>query len=67
MSNPTPLIHEVSKKRQIPKEFINVENPIYDPITQTSNYNMMGKSTSCAKGTSGTEPKNEADHVMDDN
>ncbi len=39
----------------------------YDPKTQMSVYLMGGPSTSCHKVTNGTQPKNEADRIMDDN
>ncbi len=39
----------------------------YDPKTQMSIYLMGGPSTSCHKVTNGTQPKNEADRIMDDN
>tara|TARA_B100001287_G_C22670422_1_gene524971 strand:- start:1732 stop:1932 length:201 start_codon:yes stop_codon:yes gene_type:complete len=62
-----PLIHQLANRTEIPVELINHKKPVYDPITQQSKYFMDGHSTSCAKGTDGTEPKNEADQVMDDN
>ena len=39
----------------------------YDAKTQMSIYLMGGPSTSCHKVTNGTQPKNEADRIMDDN
>ena len=39
----------------------------YDPKTQMTNYSMGGPSTSCHQVTNGTQPKNEADRIMDDN
>jgi hypothetical protein len=39
----------------------------YNPKTQTGIYSMGGPSTSCHKVTNGTQPKNEADRIMDDN
>ena len=64
--NETPLIHLLSMENRIPITLMDATKPIYDPITQTSIYNMGGQTTSCSKGTDGTEPKNEADRVMDD-
>ena len=40
---------------------------IYDPIKQVSIFEMGSYSTSCNRGTDGTDTKNEADAVMDDN
>jgi hypothetical protein len=40
---------------------------IYDPIKQVSIFEMGSCSTSCHQGTDGTDTKNEADAVMDDN
>jgi hypothetical protein len=62
----TPLIHKLAGRKEIPVEILTITKPIYDPITQKSKYSLGGKTTSCARGTDGTEPKNEADHVMDD-
>lgn len=39
----------------------------YDPKTQMTEYLMGGPSTSCHRVTNGTQPKNEADRIMDDN
>ena len=64
--NQPPLIHLLSMENKIPITLMDTTKPIYDPITQTSIYNMGGQTTSCSKGTDGTEPKNEADRVMDD-
>ncbi|MBT27448.1 MAG: hypothetical protein CMC62_00715 [Flavobacteriaceae bacterium] len=61
-----PLIHNLSNRKPIPNELLNNYKVIYDPLTQKSNFSMGGQSTSCSKGTDGTEPKNEADQVMDD-
>lgn len=61
----TPLIHKLAGRKDIPIEILTDTKPIYDPIIQKSKYS-MGKTTSCPKGTDGTEPKNEADQVMDD-
>ena len=64
--NHPPLIHLLSMENKIPITLMDATEPIYDPITQTSIYNMGGGTTSCSKGTDGTQPKNEADRVMDD-
>jgi hypothetical protein len=53
-------------ENKIPITLMDATKPTYNPITQTSIYNMGGQTTSCSKGTDGTEPKNEADRVMDD-
>jgi|GEM_PF-2604362 len=39
----------------------------YDPKTQMTVYSMGGPSTSSHRVTNGTQPKNEADRIMDDN
>ena len=63
----TPLLIKFSSNR-MPlaklKEDIQIS---YDTNTQMSIYSMGGPSTSCHKVTNGTQPKNEADRVMDDN
>jgi hypothetical protein len=66
-SNKNILIHELAKRRNHQVTIFNSSKPIYDPKTQTSLYRLDGQSTACSKGTDGTEPKNEADQVMDDN
>ena len=65
-----PLIHQFSKNKSMPLEFIDSDNSkvIYDPTTQLSIYQMGGgMTTSSQRSTDGTKPKNEADRVMDDN
>jgi hypothetical protein len=63
MKQEAPLIHKLAS-HHVQKQA--EQNPvIYDPKTQTGIL-YMGKSTSCAKGTDGTKPKDEADQVMDD-
>lgn len=61
-----PLIHKLSSRNPIPQELMYSDKVVYDPLTQKSKF-LMGYSTSSSKGTDGTEPKNEADRVMDDN
>lgn len=62
-----PLIHKLSSRESMPESLI-IRNKIeYDPFTQKSKYSLDGNTTSCSQGTNGTEPKNEADTVMDDN
>ncbi len=63
-----PLIHQFSKKKSMPLELIDSDNSkvIYDPITQLSSFQMGGYTTTSARSTNGTKPKNEADYVMDD-
>ena len=62
-----PLIHKLASRKESPAKLMNYEKPTYDPITQKSIYSFDGEGgTSCAKGTNGTEPKDEADQVMDD-
>jgi hypothetical protein len=63
MKQGAPLIHKLAS-HHVQQQAL--QNPvIYDPKTQTGIL-YMGKSTSCAKGTDGTKPKDEADQVMDD-
>ena len=64
-----PLIHQFSKNKSMPLEFIESDNckVIYDPITQLSSFQMGSYTTSSSRSTDGTKPKNEADRVMDDN
>ena len=63
-----PLIHFLSKENKIKTELLNFSKPVYDPNTQISSYEMRGGgTTACSKSTDGTQPKNEADRVMDDN
>ncbi len=63
-----PLIHKLAKKNAMPSRLLETEQKIiYDPKSMTSDFLSLGESsTSCAKKTDGTEPKNEADQVMDD-
>ena len=65
----TPLIHKLAARKEIPVSLLSNDKPIYDPHTQTSKYLFDGNqmTTSSSRGTDGTEPKNEADRVMDDN
>ena len=59
-----PLIHQLASERASKATL-----PIFDynPETLTTEgYKMGGQSTACSQGTDGTEPKNEADQVMDD-
>ena len=66
--NESPLIHLLSKQNKIKTELLCTSKPVYDPETQISNYKMRGGyTTSSSKATDGTEPKNEADRIMDDN
>ena len=64
-----PLIHLLSKENKIKSELLTSSKPVYDPKTRISNYEMRGDggTTSCSKATDGTQPKNEADRIMDDN
>ena len=65
-----PLIHLLSKENKIKTELLNFSKPVYDPKTQISNYEMRGSggfTTTSSRATDGTQPKNEADYVMDDN
>jgi len=65
-----PLIHHFSKHKKIPLKMIETsikDKTFYNPITQTSIFGMGSKTTACYKSTDGTNPKNEADKVMDDN
>jgi hypothetical protein len=62
-----PLLVQFSSKK-LPLATIEENKQIeYNPETQTSVYLMGGPSTSCHKVTNGTQPKNEADRIMDDN
>jgi hypothetical protein len=64
-----PLIHQFSETNSMPVELIDVDNQqnvIYDPVSQTSIFEMGGKTTASSRSTDGTKPKNEADRVMDD-
>ena len=55
-------------ENRIPVDKLASEKLIeYDPHSQVSIYKMGGPSTSCHKVTNGTQPKNEADRIMDDN
>jgi hypothetical protein len=45
---------------------INTKEAVYNPETQITEIYMGGYSTSCHKSTDGTQPKNEADRIMDD-
>ena len=60
--NKEPLIHKLSSRNPIPQELMSLK--VVDLLKSKF---LMGYSTSCTKGTDGTEPKNEADRVMDDN
>lgn len=52
---------------KMPVELDNDETSIqYNIETQTAEILMGGQSTSCHKRTDGTQPKNEADRIMDD-
>jgi hypothetical protein len=65
-----PLIHKYSKSRTMPSELLHSDerkNVVYNPITQTTTFEMGGKTTASHRSTDGTKPKNEADRVMDDN
>ena len=65
-----PLIHKYSKNRTMPSSLVELDdkkNAVYDPLTQTTMFEMGGYTTSSHRSTDGTEPKNEADRVMDDN
>jgi len=60
----TPLIQLLASER---KSIALLPVCQYNPETLTSEgYKMGGQSTACSQGTDGTEPKNEADQVMDD-
>lgn len=69
MNNMEPLIHKLAKKNTMPSQLLgHAGQVIYDPTSMTSTFmNLDGESSSaCAQSTDGTEPKNEADQVMDD-
>lgn len=56
-------------KREVPLELIELEvkeKVVYNIETQITEVYMGGQSTSCHKSTDGTQPKNEADRIMDD-
>jgi len=63
-----PLIHKLAKQNTMPSQLLEKTGGVtYDPGSMTSTFMDMGSSsTACAKSTDGTEPKNEADQVMDD-
>jgi hypothetical protein len=64
-----PLIHQFSENKAMSSDLIISDKSeiIYDPIKQVSIFQMGSCSTSCHQGTDGTDTKNEADAVMDDN
>lgn len=63
----THLLVDLSNNRMPSSAVIDDSSYSYDPISQMTIYSLGGPSTSCHKVTNGTQPKNEADRIMDDN
>jgi hypothetical protein len=61
------LLLRFSGNRILVDDLESEKKIVYDNQSQVSIYKMGGPSTSCHKVTNGTQPKNEADRIMDDN
>lgn len=65
--NKSHLLVSLSTNR-MPSNSLEADNScLFDPISQMAIYSLGGPSTSCHRVTNGTQPKNEADRIMDDN